>query len=171
MVRYADKPTVEVTAEIAAAPQAVWSLVTDINLPARFSDEFQGAEWLDGASPARGARFVGRNGHAATGEWETTCTVMWFEPERTFGYVVNDVTDPAASWRFDLTPSGDGTRLTMWAEMGPGRSGITYFIHKYPEREEEIVANRLLEWQRNMQATVAGIKALAEAADPGPIRA
>ncbi len=162
MVRYADKPTVEVSIYIAAPVARVWRLVTDINLPARFSTEFQGAEWLDSEGPAIGARFVGRNGHAATGEWQTTCTVTWFEPERSFGYTVNDLEDPAARWRFDLESIGGGTRLSMWAEMGPGRSGVTYFIHKYPESEEEIVAARLEEWRGNMQATVAGIKALAE---------
>ena len=88
--------------------------------------------------------------------------MTWFEPERSFGYTVNDLEDPAARWRFDLESIGGGTRLSMWAEMGPGRSGVTYFIHKYPESEEEIVAARLEEWRGNMQATVAGIKALAE---------
>jgi len=163
MVRYTDRPTAEVTVEITAPQEVVWPLVIDINLPARFSNEFLGAEWLDGAEPALGARFVGRNGHAAVGEWETTCTIEWFEPHRTFGYAVNDPASPAAKWRFDLEKSEDGTRLTMWAQMGPGRSGISYFIHKYPEREEEIVANRLVEWRSNMEATLAGIKALAEA--------
>jgi len=163
MVRYTDKPTAELTVEITAAPDVVWSFVTDINLPARFSDEFQGAEWLDGTEPALGARFVGRNSHAAVGQWETTCTVEWFERDCTFGYAVNDVDSPAARWRFDLEVIADGTRLTMWAQMGPGRSGISYFIHKYPEREQEIIANRLVEWRSNMEATLAGIKALAEA--------
>ncbi|MEA2000322.1 MAG: SRPBCC family protein [Actinomycetota bacterium] len=163
MVRYADKPTAEVTIDIAATPDAVWDLVTDINLPARFSNEFQGADWLDGAKPGLGARFVGRNGHDAVGKWETTCTVVWFEPLRLFGYKVNDIESPAASWRFELEPSPSGTLLTMRAEMGPGRSGVSYFIYKHPDREEEIIANRLHEWRLNMEATLAGIKSLAEA--------
>lgn len=163
MVRYADKPTVELSVEIAAPIAAIWYLITDINLPARFSNEFQGADWLDEDGPRLGARFVGRNGHRPTGEWQTTCTITWFDPERSFGYTVNDLDDPAARWRFDISPTPQGARLTMWAEMGPGRSGVTYFIKKYPEREEEIVANRLVEWRTNMEATLAGIKALAEA--------
>jgi hypothetical protein len=31
-----------------------------------------------------------------------------------------------------------------------------------PDKEERIVARRLQEWERNMRATVEGIKALAE---------
>jgi hypothetical protein len=80
-----------------------------------------------------------------------------------FGYKVNDIDKPVASWCYQLEPSPAGTLLTMRAEMGPGRSGVSYFIHKYPEREEEIVANRLQEWQSNMEATLAGIKSVAEA--------
>lgn len=162
MVRYADTPAVEVGVDIAAPPRSVWDLVTDINLPARFSTEFQGAEWLDGAGPALGSRFLGRNAHDAVGRWQTTCTIVSFEPERTFGWAVGEVDNRTATWRFDLTPAGDGTRLTMWAQMGPGPSGLTPAIEARPDKEELIVARRLEEWRANMEATVAGIRDLAE---------
>ena len=162
MARYADKPSAEVSIDIAAAPEVVWDLVTDINLPARFSSEFQGADWLDDDTPALGARFTGRNKHGIAGSWETTCTITWFEPLRDYGYTVDDLDSPAARWRYTLEPSDAGTRLTMWAEMGPGRSGISWFIYKHPDQEEEIIATRLQEWRVNMEATLAGIKALAE---------
>ncbi|MCP4966165.1 MAG: SRPBCC family protein [bacterium] len=164
MARYANKPSTEVSIDIAASPEAVWDLVTDINLPARFSNEFQGADWIDTDQPALGAQFMGRNKRGETTEWDTTCTVTWFKPLRDFGYAVEDVESPAARWRYTLEPSGGGTRLTMWAEMGPGRSGVSWFIRQHPEQEEEIVAMRLEEWQANMEATLAGIKDLAEAA-------
>jgi hypothetical protein len=165
MARYIDKPSASVTVEIDASPEAVWDLVTDINLPARFSNEFQGADWLDDGRPALGARFVGRNGHSVAGSWETTCTITWFEPFRDFGYAVNDIESPAARWRFQLGPSDAGTQLTLWAEMGPGRSGVSWFIYKHPDQEEAIIATRLEEWRVNMEATLAGIKSLAETGD------
>jgi len=162
MARFADLPTAE-TSVIADAPvERIWELVTDINFPSLFSKEFRGAEWLDD-SISLGARFVGRNSHPGTGEWETTCTVEVFEPLRSFGYLVNDPDLPAARWRYDLEPQPEGgVRIRMWAQMGPGRSGVTYFIHKYPEREEEIVAARLQEWRTNMDAVLAGMKQRAE---------
>lgn len=161
MVRYADGPTVEVAREIAAPVEAVWDLVADIDLPARFSAEFQGAAWLD-EPPRLGARFRGRNTHEAIGTWETTCTVIAYEPPRTFGWAVQDPGNPSATWRFDLEPAAVGTRLTMRARMGPGPSGLTPAIEAMPDKEERIVERRLEEWRRNMAATVAGIQELAE---------
>ena len=69
-LRYADGPTTEAVVDIAASPSVVWALVSDIDLPPRFSAELQGVEWLDGATgPRLGARFVGRNRHRAIGGW------------------------------------------------------------------------------------------------------
>ena len=165
MARYADSPTVEVETLVEASPEVVWPLVCDIDLPARFSSEFQGASWLDGADgPALDARFKGRNRHEARGDWEATCTVRWYEPERSFGWAVSDVESPAASWRFGLEPTDEGTRLTFRAQLGPGPSGLTAVIEAMPDKEERIVENRLNEWRENMEATVAGIRSLAETA-------
>ena len=41
-------------------PAVIWALVTDIDLPARFSGELQSVEWLDGATAVEvGNRFRG----------------------------------------------------------------------------------------------------------------
>src|SRR3954453_23281498 len=61
-MRYADAPTAAVDVVVGAPIERLWPLVTDINLPARFSSEFRGAEWLDDG-PAVGARFRGRSEH------------------------------------------------------------------------------------------------------------
>lgn len=163
-MRHADMPTTEVDVEIAASPDAVWALVSDIELPARFSNEFQGATWLHpDTPPGIGMQFVGRNEHPAIGSWQVTCTVIEWVEGRTFGWLVGDPEAAAASWRFDLEPHRDGTRLRFWAQMGPGPSGVTTVIGRNPDAEEQIVANRLEQWRENMMATVAGIKDLAEA--------
>lgn len=164
-MKYADCPTVEVEVLVAAPPEKLWDLVSDINLPARFSSEFQGATWLQGATGAAvGSCFAGRNRHPAGGEWESTSTVVTCEAERVFAWAVGDPGHPSAIWRFELEPEKDGTRLRQWAQMGPGPSGLTPAIVAMPDKEERIVAGRLEEWRRNMLATVEGIKALAEGA-------
>jgi hypothetical protein len=162
-LRLSDCPTAEVHVVIAAAPRAVWPLVSDIQLPARFSTEFQGGEWQDGATgPALGARFKGRNFHAARGEWESESTICEYQPERQLGWSVGDPGLPAARWRFTLQPEGGGTRLVQWVQLGPGPSGISSLIEAMPDKESRILRRRLAEHQANMEATVAGIKALAE---------
>jgi uncharacterized protein YndB with AHSA1/START domain len=161
-MRYADGPTVSVEVHIDAPPTAVWAAVSDINAPARFSAEFQGAEWLDGATePALGARFRGRNRHDAVGEWETTSTIVACEPEQRLEWAVMDPDNPSASWRFTLEPDGEGTRLRQWMRIGPGPSGLNVAIERMPDKEERIIERRLGEHRANMEATVLGIKELA----------
>jgi uncharacterized protein YndB with AHSA1/START domain len=161
-VRYADGPTTDVEVEVDAPVARVWALVTDIDLPARFSSELQGARWLDDG-PSVGARFVGRSQHPAAGTWETTCVVTRCEAHRSFEWAVGDPAFPSARWRFDLEPqAGGGTRLRQWMQMGPGPSGLTPAIEAMPDKEERIIARRLEEHRANMGATLAGIKELAE---------
>jgi hypothetical protein len=96
-VRYGECPTVEADIVISAPAAAVWGLVSDITLPARFSSELEGVEWVDAGEPGVGARFVGRNRHPAIGSWETTCTITAYEPLRTFSWVVGDVDHPSSA--------------------------------------------------------------------------
>ncbi len=161
MVRYADGPTASKEVSIAASPEAVWPLLCDIDLPARFSGEFQRGEWQS-EGPGPGAVFRGTNRHDAVGEWTTECTVTAYEEGRTFEWTVGELDNRAARWRFDLEPEGGGSRLRFSAVMGPGPSGLSAAIETMPDREEAIVARRLSEWEANMEATVEGIKQLAE---------
>ncbi|MPY60285.1 SRPBCC family protein [Streptomyces spongiae] len=174
-MRYSEGPRVSCDVYIEARPSQVWALVTDIGLPARVSPELQRVEWLDGMEgPAVGACFAGYNHHRMNGEWRTVSHIVDLEEQRVFGWAVVDpdgrygdpVPDPAkplATWRFELEPQGTGTRLRQFARMGPGRSGVNLVIERAPEREEEIVAFRLAELRTNMEATLRGVKALAEA--------
>jgi hypothetical protein len=165
-LRLRDAPTTEADVLVAAAPGAVWALVCDIQIPARFSSEFDGGEWLDGASrPALGARFTGRNHHPAVGHWETTSTICEFQPEQVLGWAVGDPGWPAARWRFTLAAQADGTRLTQWVQLGPGPSGISEAIEARPDKESRILYRRLAEHRANMTATLAGIKELVEAGE------
>jgi uncharacterized protein YndB with AHSA1/START domain len=164
VLRYVDTPSTEVSIDIAAPPERVWEFVTDVQLPARFSDEFRGAALLDGATTlAVGTRFVGRNYHPVVGTWETTSTITACEPPKLLAYDVGGVDGPpSASWRFSLEPTATGTHLTQWMRIGPGRSGVSRAIDAMPDKESKILDRRLGEHRANMQATLAGIKALAE---------
>ena len=149
---------------IDAPAERIWSLVTDINLPARFSTEFLGAEWLDDKREL-GAGFRGRNHHKAMGEWETTSFVNRYEPQRAFGWAVSDADNPSATWWFELEEEGSAVRLRQGTRMGPAPSGLSIAINAMPDKEERIVARRLEEYETNMRATLEGIKQLAEAGE------
>jgi uncharacterized membrane protein len=162
--RYADKPAVEVRIWVDAAPARVWELVSDIGLMPAMSQELQSVQWLDGADePALGARFTGRSRHEAMGEWESTSHVVEFEPERVFGWAVEDPVESAARWRFRLEPKDGGTELSEWVQLGPGRSGLSLAIDRMPDKEQKIVFVRMREFERNITATLEQIKTLAEA--------
>jgi nitroreductase len=162
----ADGPGAIAETDIDAPVGAVWDLVTDVNLPARFSSEFLGAEW---ASEARGvgAQFNGRNQHPAVGEWTVPCFVDAFDEQRSFGWCTSDMENPGARWRFDLEPTAGRTRLRFSYVIGPGQSGTTMAVEANPGKEARVLRRRLDEVQANMQRTVDGIKELAEPAPEG----
>jgi hypothetical protein len=157
-MKYAEGPTVEVETVVAADPAVVWALISDIHTPVRFSQELLEVRWITGT------QFVGRSCHSAIGEWETTCTVVASVPEQTFSWVVGEPDHPSAQWRFTMEPGDVGVRLHQWMRMGPAPSGLTPAILSMPDKEERIIARRLDEHRHNMEATVQGIKQLAEQA-------
>lgn len=161
--RYADLPTVEASIDIAAPPEAVWALVADPLLMPELSSELQAVEWLDGTdSAAVGARFRGHNRHQALGEWSTTCHVVECDRPRVFSWAVEDPDNPTATWRFTLEPVGEGTRLTQWVRMGPGRSGLSLAIEQMPDKEEKIVFVRLREFEQGIVGNLDAIKRRVE---------
>jgi uncharacterized protein YndB with AHSA1/START domain len=103
-----------VTVHMAAPPERIWDLVSDVTRIGRYSPETFEAEWLDGATgPAVGARFRGhvkRNGKGPT--YWTTCTVLTSEPASEFAFGVGPGRTPLNVWRYRLEPAGDGTDVT-----------------------------------------------------------
>lgn len=157
-----ERPTVSVTEHMGAPAQRVWELVSDIGLLPRFSEELQSVEWVDGDSPATGARFAGTNVHPLMGEWTTQSYVTRYEPPRVFAWAVGDPETPAATWQFDVFDDDGGTTVRYTACIGEGRSGVSMMLAREPDRRDEILASRLNQFERGMVATLRGIKELAE---------
>lgn len=103
-----------VTVHMAAPPERVWALVSDVTRIGRYSPETFEAEWLDGATgPAVGARFRGhvrRNGRGPV--YWTTCTVLESEPGRRFTFGVGDPAHPLNVWSYRLDPVDGATDVT-----------------------------------------------------------
>ncbi|MGO8859661.1 MAG: SRPBCC family protein [Acidimicrobiales bacterium] len=152
-----------VTVHMAAPPERVWSLVSDVTNTGKFSPETFEAEWLDGATgPAVGARFRGhvrRNGKHWLVYW-TTCTITTCEPGHEFVFQPElPGGKPVIEWSYHLEPSGDGTDVTESFRL------LDYFgsrIYSKIAGEARTRTN-----VRNMRATLDRIKAVAEApSDP-----
>jgi uncharacterized protein YndB with AHSA1/START domain len=108
-----------VTVHMAAPPERIWALVSDVTRIGKYSPETFEAEWLDGASgPAVGAKFRGHVKRNRKGPiYWTTCTVLASEPGREFGFGVGPADKPLNVWRYRLEPSGDGTDVTESFEL------------------------------------------------------
>jgi uncharacterized protein YndB with AHSA1/START domain len=110
-----------VTVHMAAPPDRVWALVSDVTRIGEFSPETFEAQWLDGATgPAAGARFRGhvkRNGRGPT--YWTTCRVIDCEPGKSFGFAVVNGGRDINTWRYQLAASGDGTDVTESFQLAP----------------------------------------------------
>jgi uncharacterized protein YndB with AHSA1/START domain len=162
-----DLPCVEVSLTVAAPPERVWSLVSDVTRVGEWGGECVAAhweqeQWEQSAGPEVGARFRGTQLRGDR-TWETTSVVTEAEPGVSFGWAVEDPANAAATWRYELGPDGSGgTVLRYRAVMGPGPSGLTAVIAKKPELEERFIAERLKEHERNMMATLEAIKRVAE---------
>jgi hypothetical protein len=162
-MRYRDQPTVQVEERVVGDPAAIWDLVTDIHLPARFSGELQSVEWLgDATGVAVGNQFQGHNENPALGAWSTVCTVVEVEPGTRWTWTVNDGEHLMATWGFEVDPGRGAVTVRQWARMGPDPSGLSIAIEAMPDKEGRIVSRRLDEWRANMAANLAGIKALVE---------
>ena len=150
---------VVVSTHIAASAAKVWDLISDVNLPSRFSAELVRAEWI--GEPGLGSiirGYMNLNGR----EWSTDSAVIDWRPHQGFMWSVYGPDHPVAEWGFRMTPLGDGVLLVMHGRLGPARSGLTDAIEARPDKRDHIIASRMATWRTNMLATIAGVKDLAE---------
>jgi len=103
-----------VTVHMAAPPERVWQLLSDVTRIGRYSPETFDAEWIEGSTgPEVGARFRGhvkRNGKGPT--YWTKCTVVASTPGKEFAFGVGKPGKALNVWRYQLEAVGDGTDVT-----------------------------------------------------------
>ncbi|HEY2203481.1 MAG TPA: SRPBCC family protein [Pseudonocardia sp.] len=102
----------EASVTIAAPPDRVWELVTDVTNMGRWSPGNTGGKWVGGAKgPAEGARFIGFNKRGLM-RWPTRCTIVECVPTERFAF---QVAENNMQWGWRLAPTSDGgTTLTQW---------------------------------------------------------
>ena len=146
-----------VTVSMAAPPQQVWELVSDVRNTGRFSPETFEAEWLGGATgPELGAKFRGhvRRNEIGPVYW-TTCRVTACDPGREFGFEVLIGDRPVNNWHYRFEPSATGTDVTESFFMNEGVFTTLFGLFGGQLRRRRNV--------RDMRKTLDGIKAVVEA--------
>ena len=162
--RIQDGPGVVAEIDTDARTRQVWEVISDINMPAKFSDEFAGAEWLSDDEIAAGAIFRGRSAISDGREWETNCIVTEWVERETFEWRTTDPENPGAIWRFDLAEQGTGSRLRFSMVIGKENNSTAPRAMADPSLENQILFERRLIHKANMQRVLEGVKALV---DPG----
>jgi hypothetical protein len=148
---------VEVSEVVAATPDVVYAMVSDVTRMGSWSPETTSCRWLGGATgPAVGAAFRGTNKRGPL-LWQTTCTVTAADPGRRFAFDVAFGPAPIASWAYDLEPLGaGGTRVTeSWTDRRHGSMRLA----SVPVMG---IRDRAGHNRRGMQATLAALKRAAE---------
>lgn len=146
-----------VTVSMAAQPQQVWELVSDVRNTGRFSPETFEAEWLGGATgPELGAKFRGhvRRNEIGPVYW-TTCRVTACDPGREFGFEVLIGDRPVNNWHYLFEPSATGTDVTESFFMNEGVFTTLFGLFGGQLRRRRNV--------RDMRKTLERIKAVVEA--------
>ena len=104
-------PALHVSASrmVAAPPEAVYALLSDVTTIGERSPETHGATWL-----WRGKRFLGHNKIGPLYRWSTLCTVTEANPGKKFAFHV--AWPSLSTWSYELTPvdteDGPGTLVT-----------------------------------------------------------
>ncbi len=147
-----------VSLRIAAPPDQIYALVTDVAGMGRLSPECTGGAWLDGATgPTVGARFKGTNKRGFA-RWSTTNKVVVADPNRAFAF---ETVQSGTCWRYDFEPDGDGTVVSESRTAFKERSLVARLYAKFmlggvDEHEEEM--------REGMRATLERLRSVAETA-------
>jgi hypothetical protein len=138
---------------VAASPEEVYAVVSDVTRTGEWSPVCQRCWWDDGDGPRVGAFFTGHNvtpGRA----WDTRCEA---DEGRAFGW---SVTEGNVYWRYAMAAVDDGTQLTETWEFTP--KGQAFFEQRYGADAPAEIAQRRQAARAGISATLAAMKRIIE---------
>lgn len=145
----------KVEERIAASPDVLYALVSDVTRTGEWSPENVGGRWVGSAAgPAVGAKFRGANRRGFR-RWSTTCTVVVADPGRCFAFDVAFAGVPVARWSYDFAPDGDETVVTeTWMDRRPRLFAVA-------ARPIMGIGDMRTHNEQNMQTTLANLRRVA----------
>jgi Polyketide cyclase / dehydrase and lipid transport len=147
----------QASVDIAARPDVVYDIITDVTRMGEWSPECYRCEWLDGANAAaKGVRFRGYNRRGRY-RWERTAVIEAAERGREFAFTtVSDRTGRHETrWQYTLEPSSSGTLLT---------ESFQFLWCSIANRAAEMFVPRGRQVNRGIEETLRRIKRAAESA-------
>jgi hypothetical protein len=176
------RPLFELSARtrVAAPPEAVYAVVSDLTRSAEWSPECVGGEWTSGEPGTPGAVFRGEN-HRSTevvswapvvrGTWFTESEVVYAEPGRAFAWSMrNSAGEKQESvWSYDIHPAASGgSELVHRFRMGSPTEGIRGITAEMDDAARE---RFFTQWgdkvAADMQLTVERIRQVVETTGKG----
>ena len=151
---------VEVSADIAAPPETVWRLVSDLNRMGEWSPECTRIDWVRSApvagAPPVGAVFKGRN-KIGVRRWTTKGTIVAADPNRRIAWDIAALGLPGARWGYSIEPTDSGCRVTeSWEDK---RGGLLRILGSVATGVKDRAAHN----EAGMRTTLERLKAAAEA--------
>jgi hypothetical protein len=165
---------VRATVSVAAAPDEVYAVVSDLARSGEWSMECTGGSWVSGVPGAVGSVFRGVNFRPADvvswapvvrGEWTTESEVVVAEPGRRFSWSMRDSAGVRQDsvWSFEVAPAEHGSVLTHHFRMGDPTEGITGIT---ADMDDAARQRFFTEWgekiEKDLAATLGRIKAVIE---------
>ena len=144
---------------VAATPEAVYDLVSDITRTGEWSPVCTSCWWDEEAEAGRvGAWFTGQN-ELPDRTWETRSQVIVADRGREFAWLVGGA---FVRWGFTVQAEGAGTRLTETWEFLP--EGLSMFADKFGDRAADEIEDRTRQAHAGIPQTLAKIKQIVETA-------
>ncbi|GAA1908799.1 MAG: SRPBCC family protein [Williamsia herbipolensis] len=110
-------PLIEQSTEIAATPDKVWSIVSDLKRMGEWSPQCRKVI-VRGGTVKLGAKTINVNKRGLL-VWPTTAKVVRFEPNKQIAY---RIAENHTVWGFEITPTDTGVRLTERREAKNGKT-------------------------------------------------
>ena len=144
---------------VAASPEAVYDLITDVNRMGEWSPECVSCEWLDGATgPVVGARFRGKNRHGRA-RWSNRPRVVVAERGRAFAFVSPDpLGRDMTRWTYELQSIANETEIVESFELLRDLPRYLQLSDRYLMG----VRDRRADLERAMAQTLRAIKSAVE---------
>ena len=143
---------------IAASPDTLYDMVSDLPRMGELSPENTGGMWINGATgPEVGAVFRGTNSHGDK-HWATTAVIERAERGKEFVFRTSVGPIKIARWGYTFEPVDNGTKVTeTWDDM-------RNWVAKKAGTVASGVSNRLTHNRETMEVTLGNLARAARAA-------